>query len=131
MVAVAKANFVERMDDDFNAPAGLAVLQELTRQVNSLLNEGGPQTQGSLEAIDQVYRQLGGQVLGIIPDETAGSGGSAEREEGLMRLLIALRAQARQNRDWATADQIRDQLKAVGIVLEDRPDGTIWRISES
>lgn len=132
MVTVAKANFMERMDDDFNAPAGLAVLQELTRQVNSLLNEGGPQTQGSLQAIDQVYRELGGQVLGIIPDETAGSGGgSAEREEGLMRLLIALRAQARQNRDWATADQIRDQLKAVGIVLEDRPDGTIWRISES
>ncbi len=120
-------NFVERMKDDFNAPAGLAVLQEFTRQVNARLNEGPALNQGSLEAIDSVYRSLGGDVLGIIPEEMESSG-SAAREEGLVRLLIDLRNNARANRDWSTADQVRDQLKNLGIVLEDRPDGTIWRV---
>ena len=115
------------MNDDFNAPAALAVLQDYTRQVNSLINEQGPQTRGSLEAIDTLYRELGGEVLGIVPEQTESGGASAEREEGLIRLLIDLRAQARANRDWATADQVRDQLKALGVVLEDRSDGTIWK----
>ncbi|MCP4427772.1 MAG: cysteine--tRNA ligase [Chloroflexi bacterium] len=122
-----KANFIEKMDDDFNAPAAMAVLQELTRQVNTLLNEQGPHTQGTLAAIDQLYRELGGEVLGIIPDQ-ADSGASAEREDGLIRLLIDLRAQARANKDWAVSDQIRDQLKELGVVLEDRADGTIWKL---
>ncbi|MEZ4644434.1 MAG: cysteine--tRNA ligase [Chloroflexota bacterium] len=125
----AKAQFVEKMNDDFNAPAALAVLQELTRQVNTLLNEKGPHTAGTLQAIDTLYRELGGSVLGIVPDEADGSGsGSAEREDGMVRMLIDLRAQARANRDWATSDSIRNQLKALGIVLEDRADGTIWKL---
>jgi cysteinyl-tRNA synthetase len=105
----------------------LAVLQELTRQVNTLINEQGPHSKGTLAAIDDLYRELGGDVLGIIPDQ-ADSSASAEREEGLIRLLVELRAQARANKDWATSDQIRDQLKALGVVLEDRADGTIWKL---
>ncbi len=125
----AKAQFIEKMNDDFNAPAALATLQEVTRQVNTLLNEKGPHTIETLRAIDVFYRALGGSVLGIIPDEVdSGSSGSAEREDGLVRLLIDLRAQARANREWATADAIRNQLKALGIVLEDRADGTIWKL---
>lgn len=125
----AKAQFIEKMNDDFNAPAALATLQEVTRQVNTLLNEKGPHTIETLRAIDVFYRELGGGVLGIIPDEAdSGSSGSAEREDGLVRLLIDLRAQARANREWATADAIRNQLKALGIVLEDRADGTIWKL---
>lgn len=123
----AKADFIDKMNDDFNAPAALAVLQELTRQVNTLINEQGPHTKGALAAIDNLYRELGGDVLGIVPDQ-ADSSASAEREEGLIRLLVDLRAQARANKDWATSDQIRDQLKALGVVLEDRPDGTIWKL---
>lgn len=121
-----KEEFIEKMNDDFNAPAALAVLQELTRQTNTLINEAGPQTRGSLEAIDALYRELGGDLLGIVPDDVVQSS-DAEREEGLLRLLVALRAQARANRDWATADRIRDQLKEVGVTLEDRADGTIWK----
>lgn len=125
----AKAQFMEKMNDDFNAPAALAVLQELTRQVNTLLNEQGLHTKGTLQAIDKLYRELGGAVLGIVPDETdGGSSGSAEREDGLVQILIKLRAQARTNRDWATADAIRNQLKDLGVVLEDRADGTIWKL---
>jgi cysteinyl-tRNA synthetase len=123
----SKRNFIEKMDDDFNAPAALAVLQDLTRQVNTLLNEKGPLSSGALTAIDTLYRELGGDVLGIIPDQ-AEAGADAEREEGLIRLLIDLRTQARARKDWAASDQIRDQLKKLGVILEDRADGTIWKL---
>ena len=75
-----------------------------------------------LEAIDETYRELGGTVLGIVPDEiAAGSTANAEREEGLIRLLIDLRAEARKAKDFAKADQIRNQLAELGVTLEDRP----------
>lgn len=127
LLAETKAAFEERMNDDFNAPAALAVLQDYTRAVNTLVNGDEPLAAASLEAIDALYNLLGGEVLGIVPDQMEESG-SAEREEGLMRLLIDIRAQARQNKDWATSDQIRDQLKKLGISLEDRADGTIWKM---
>ena len=126
-----KRSFIEKMDDDFNAPAALAVLQDLTRQVNTLINEKGPRTgghtSGTLTAIDTLYRELGGEVLGIVPDQAEAST-DAEREDGLIRLLIDLRAQSRAQKEWATSDQIRDQLKGLGVVLEDRADGTIWKL---
>jgi cysteinyl-tRNA synthetase len=128
MLAEYEQQFVARMSDDFNTPAGLAVLQDLTRQVNSLLNDTTPLNAGALAAVEDVYQRLGGDVLGIIPSGDAG-GGSAEREDGLMRLLIDLRAAARSSRDWATADRIRQALGELGVTLEDRPDGTIWKSS--
>jgi cysteinyl-tRNA synthetase len=127
LVDQTRQAFVEKMDDDFNAPAAIAVLQEMTRQVNSLLNANEPLTAGSLQAIDQLYRDLGGDVLGILPEATESSA-DAEREDGLVRLLITLRAEARAKKEWATSDQIRDQLRALGVVLEDRADGTIWKL---
>src|SRR5690606_29702018 len=127
MLAAAREQFIERMNDDFNAPGALAVLQDLTRQVNTLINEGGPQTSGTLAAIDALFRELGGEVLGIVPEREEG-GADAEREDGLVRLLIELRNQARANKEWATADTIRNRLKELGVVLEDRADGTIWKL---
>jgi cysteinyl-tRNA synthetase len=127
LLDAARAAFIERLDDDFNTPGGLAVLQDLTRQVNTLVNEGGPQTQGTLAAIDALYRELGGDVLGIVPEREEGTADAA-REDGLVRLLIELRAEARAKKDWATGDTIRNRLKEMGIVLEDRPDGTIWKL---
>lgn len=127
MLDNAQAAFLEKMNDDFNAPAAVAVLQDLTRQVNSLLNEQEQQTKETLTAVDQLYRELGGQVLGIVPDQ-AETTANAAREDGLIRLLIQLRAEARLKKDWRTADAVREQLKALGIILEDRADGTIWKL---
>ncbi len=125
----ARQRFVEAMDDDFNAPGGLAMLYDLTREVNTLLNSGQPVSKTVLEAIDATYRELGGAVLGIVPEETAVAGtGNAEREEGLIQMLVDLRAQARAERDFGTADRIRARLAELGIALEDRPDGTVWRV---
>jgi len=128
LLAGARARFIERMDDDFNSPGALAVLQDLTRQVNALINEGGPQTQGTLAAIDALYRELGGEVLGIVPESEDSGSGDAAREDGLVRLLIDLRNQARASKEWATADTIRDRVRDLGVVLEDRADGTIWKL---
>lgn len=132
MLGEYQASFEAKMDDDFNAPAALATLQELTRRVNGLLSGAAIHTRGTLEAMADLYDRLGGDVLGIVPGAaaagtSAAAGGSIEREAGLMRLLIDLRAQARASKDWATADMIRDQLEALGIALEDRPEGTMWK----
>lgn len=127
LVNETRAAFIEKMNDDFNAPAALAVLQDYTRSVNTLLNEKGPLSKGSLEALDGLYRELGGDVLGIVPEQTLSLNGDASREEGLVRLLLDLRSEARANKDWATSDKIRDQLKGLGVILEDRADGTIWK----
>ena len=127
MLAQTRASFIERMDDDFNAPAALAVLQDLTRKVNSLINESAPLSQASLEAIDQTFRELGGDVLGIIPDQLDQTG-DMSREDGLVRILLALRAGARDRKDWQSADLIRQELSKLGITLEDRADGTLWKV---
>ncbi len=123
-----RAKFLEAMDDDFNAPIALAMLQNLTGEVNKLLNGTEPVGRATLEAIDRTYQELGGQVLGIIPESEVAEAASAQREDGLIRLLIALRKQARDEKQYARADRVRNQLKALGVVLEDRSDGTVYRI---
>ncbi len=122
-----KAAFLEKMNDDFNAPAALGVLHDFTRGVNTVLNADQPATKGTLEAIGALYSALAGDVLGILAEDAADSS-SAEREAGLVELLIEMRAKARQNKYWAESDRIRDRLAELGVILEDRPDGTVWRI---
>ena len=124
-----KAAFIEKMDDDFNAPAAIGVLQDLTRKVNATLSDRSDLSSATLAAIDQLYRELGGDVLGIVPDSAETGSANAEREAGLVRLLIDIRSEARANRDWATSDRIRDQLAELGITLKDGKDGTTFTVS--
>ena len=127
-----RTRFLAAMDNDFNTPQALAALFDFNKAVNSLVNSGQPVASGTLEAIDQTYRSLGGDILGLVPDEvSAQEGKSAGLEESLIQILIDLRAAARKNRDFATADAIRDQLAGIGVSLEDRPDGTVWKMSQS
>jgi cysteinyl-tRNA synthetase len=122
-----KARFTEAMDDDFSTPQALAVLFDLNKEVNTLLNSGEPVSRGTLEAIDGLYRELGGDVLGIIPDQLPEEAG-AGLEDALVQILVDLRQELRQAKDWAKADAIRDRLAEVGIALEDGPEGTRWRL---
>ncbi|MBI4770476.1 MAG: cysteine--tRNA ligase [Chloroflexi bacterium] len=131
-LAEYRTRFIAAMNDDFNAPAAIAVLFELSRLVNTLLyppeadGQPGPAAgRGTLEAVEALYRELAGDVLGILPATTA-LGGSAQREADLIRLLIELRAQARQDKNWALSDSIRDRLAEMGIALQDGREGTTW-----
>ncbi|MCU0513743.1 MAG: cysteine--tRNA ligase [Anaerolineae bacterium] len=123
----AQTEFNAVMDDDFNAPRAIALLQDFTREVNTLLNEGGAVGLPVLAAIEALYRETGGAVLGIIPEGDTADSGRAGREAALIEMLIAMRAQARLNKNYAESDRIRQELARVGVLLEDRADGTLWR----
>ncbi len=125
-----KSRFIEAMNNDFNTPQALATLFDFNRTVNTLLNSDQPVSRTTLEAIDETYHSLGGDILGIIPHEIseAGSTTSAELEEDLLRILVDLRSTARKNKDYETSDAIRDKLLELGVTLEDKSNETIWKI---
>jgi cysteinyl-tRNA synthetase len=121
--------FMDAMNDDFNTPKALATLFDFNREVNTLLSSGRPVSVGTLAAIDGLYRELGGHVLGVIPDDLTKDMGS-EMVEGLMDIILGIRQRYREAKDWDRADLLRQELGKLGIVAEDRPEGTTWRIEK-
>ena len=119
--------FVEAMDDDFNTPRAIASLFDLSKEVNALLASGRPVSRGTLAAMDGLYRQLGGQVLGIIPNDLTQEIGG-ELVEGLMDIILDIRQRYRDTKGWDQADALRRRLTELGIVVEDQPEGPAWRV---
>jgi cysteinyl-tRNA synthetase len=119
--------FREAMDDDFNSPEAVAALFDLANEANRT---------GSAALVRQL-RALGG-ILGLlgrdsdaflkgVPPGTESGGGSGAITEAEIEALIVARRQARTGKNFARADEIRAELLAKGIVLEDGPKGTTWR----
>ena len=122
-----KSDFLSAMNDDFNTPQAVAVLFDLSREVNRSLASDSSLTLAGLEQIDALYRELAG-VLGMSPGNTGTSSSSDSAiVEPLMQLIIELRKDVRAQKMYALSDKIRDSLKAAGIILEDKKDGTSWR----
>ena len=119
--AEALARFTAAMDDDFGTPVGLAVVFDLVREANAALDAGNA---SRAETAHATVCELAG-ALGIVlgSDDQAGDDALAAEVEK----LLAERDEAREAKDFAAADQIRDLLAARGIALEDTPGGTIWR----
>jgi len=122
-----EARFHTAMEDDFNTPEALAVLFDLVREINRTRAED----RSRAAALAVLLRRLGG-VLGLLQDDPeaflcGAEGQGAAIVDSEIEQLIAQRAQAKQDKQWAAADAIREQLKQVGIVLEDSPSGTSWR----
>jgi cysteinyl-tRNA synthetase len=120
--------FLAAMDDDFNTPKAMATLHELARMVNRMLDSGQPINHGTLAAIDQMFSELGGQILGIIPDQLEPPEVRSGLVDGLMDLILSIRQEYRAAKDWARADAIRQRLAELGIIVEDRPEGPTWRL---
>ncbi|HEY1843399.1 MAG TPA: cysteine--tRNA ligase [Buttiauxella sp.] len=121
-----EARFREAMDDDFNTPEAYSVLFDMAREVNRLKTEDLAAANGLAAAL----RQLSG-VLGLLeqePEAFLQSGAQADDGEvAEIERLIKQRNDARKAKDWALADQARDRLNEMGIVLEDGAAGTTWR----
>jgi len=115
--------FIEAMDDDLNTARALAVLFELTRSVK---NEQLPREKREQAALMLVKL---GRVLGFFADlESKLSEQVPDLSRQLIELLLDYRKQARQNKDWALSDRIRDDLAALGVEIRDTPQGCEWKI---
>ena len=116
----SEQSFIEAMDDDFNTPLALAALYELVKAINTARHGGA--TEEQLQPAQSMLRKLTG-VLGLQLQEKQGS----SEDEAKVNALIAERNEARKQKQWARSDQIRDQLKEMGVTIEDSKDGTKWR----
>jgi len=137
--AFGRKAFQEAMDDDFNTALAIARLFDLAREINTAVNEafrrlaaGESLALAPFREARMVFGELL-EVLGLDPDYIRGrrQTGSDSHDQllvgKLLELLISLRQGARERKDWATADYIRDQLKQLEITLEDAPAGTRWK----
>ena len=122
-----KKKFLEAMDDDFNAPLAIGVLFDLARETNQSLNSEQKLSLGILQQINQIFGDLGGKVLGIVPDVLPSAQGNAKTESHLMDFFVQIRAEVRKQKLWALSDIIRDGLKTIGFMIEDKKDSTSWR----
>ena len=127
--------FRSAMDDDVNAPQALAALHELVTDGNERLSKaeaGHDDARAAVAGLADALVEIGDRVLGLAL--TAALEDAATREQQIAPLVAQLleqRAAARRDKDFATADAIRDQLSSAGIVVEDRPDGARWHVEDT
>jgi cysteinyl-tRNA synthetase len=121
-----KEKFQAAMDDDLNSAVALSVIFELARLASKSLAT----TAQTLRAIDDLFKRLGRDVLGIVKDDYGqqNTTDAIQRYELAIGGFIELRNDARIQKDFALADRIREILGSVGIILEDKPDRTTWRL---
>ena len=115
-----KADFKEKMNDDFNTSGALAALYELVKAINQARAEGAKDEQ--MTSAQAVFTELTG-VLGLRLEEQKSAGGDAD---AFIDLLVSLRRDLRAEKNWALSDKLRDGLKELGVILEDSKDGTTW-----
>jgi cysteinyl-tRNA synthetase len=133
-VAVIRERFIEAMDDDFNTGVGVAALFDLVRWLNKFADaekmEQARPDEARLRVLKEAtatFRELAATLgLFLKPIDLPSAGDGDGLVGRLMDLLIEVRANARKNKDFATADTIRKRLGEIGVALEDRPGGTEW-----
>jgi len=121
MIAASYAN----MNDDFNTPKTIAVLFEMVSKINKMV------TNSSIDLSEKVFNELKATFNGFIEDvfglvsENKNDNGVLD---GALELLINMRKEAKQNKDYALSDQIRDKLSELGVQLKDSKEGTTYTI---
>jgi len=126
-IADWRNNCYKAMSDDFNTPILIAHLFEAVKWIN-LINDGKESlTSEDLELLKNTISVFVFDILGL--ENAQKSNDSSARVDGLVQLLIEMRKTARDNRDWALSDKIRDELLALGVQLKDGKDGTTYSLN--
>jgi cysteinyl-tRNA synthetase len=115
-------SFYKAMNDDFNAPMLIAQLFEAAKTIHAIAENKATITALDLTLLTQEMASFFQDVLGI----TLEAGDNSEALNAAMELVLEMRKSARENKDWATSDLIRDRLAAAGITIKDAKEGTTW-----
>jgi cysteinyl-tRNA synthetase len=133
-VAELRERFLEHMDDDFNSGAAVGVLFELAPIINRFADQSTLESPSATDAdkgafvhAATVFRELT-RILGILEGQTEQKAGGDEMVGKLIELLIEVRQTARQQKNFALSDTVRNKLKEMGVILEDGPSGTRWKL---
>jgi cysteinyl-tRNA synthetase len=116
----------DAMNDDFNTPVLISNLFEGVKFINQMKTGKGSLTQEDLVLFTSKMQAFINDVLGLFDDST---NDNSDKLKGTVELLIELRKKARENKDWALSDQIRDELLELGIQLKDGREGTTFSIN--
>jgi cysteinyl-tRNA synthetase len=120
--AQARTDFEAAMDDDFNTAGGLAALFDFVRAINTARDAGvGGQPFGDAQAIFNA-------LIGVLGLNLATPEAGGQSIAPFVELLLTIRQDLRKAKQWALSDKIRDELKALGVVVEDSAQGSTWRL---
>ena len=134
-MADAKANeeaFEEAMCDDFNTALASAAMFDLAKKVNiykdAVVNNGVPVDSSVVSEVKRIFKTMT-DILGILEERWSGQKGSASSKDynDLMDAILEIRQECRAQKQYALADAIRDKLAALGITIEDSPQGARWK----
>jgi cysteinyl-tRNA synthetase len=117
----------EAMNDDLNSPILIAHLFEGVKHINNMIAGKETLTADDLKLFAETMRMFSFDILGLIEEED-GAAGDDSKLRGVVDLLLKLRMEAKANKDWATADKIRDELQKLGFVIKDTKEGFEWEI---
>lgn len=125
-VEEVELEFARALDDDLNTPQAIAALFKFVTELNKALAERPGKE--SLARAESVFRELGEGVLGLFPARVLEKQLGGDLQEGLVKLLLEIREEARRNRNFALSDRIRDRLTELGVIVEDTREGPKWKV---
>ncbi len=133
MLKEKRKSFEEAMDDDFNTAKAIGILHELAGEINKFINQQSFKLNENkyflLTEANKLYRKLA-NVLGLKLELKDGTKNYSSVFADLMELVLELRQEAREEKEWEKADLIRDRLDEVGIEVKDTPRGTEWNLKK-
>jgi cysteinyl-tRNA synthetase len=116
----------DAMNDDMNTPKLIAELFDAVRIINSVKENFLSLTKEDIELLKTNFKLFFYDILGLLPEGS--SAGNNEIVDGLMKMIIEMRQEAKLNKNWATADTIRNHLTALGITIKDTKEGAVWEM---
>lgn len=126
LFADARAAFADAMNDDLNTPQAIAVLFDVTRDINTKLSQNP--SAAYLSSAKTFFDEKLGDILGVLDAKPASTENTTKMLDGLVELLMTQRQEARLRRDFKASDEIRDKLSDLGVVLEDTAEGSRWKL---
>lgn len=115
----------DAMNDDLNTPIVISHLFDMAKVINTVNDKKATLTQADIDEMKGIFDTFVFDIMGLKDEAT---GNNTQLLDGLMQMILDVRAQAKSNKDWATSDKIRDSLAALGVSVKDGKDGATWEL---